>query len=70
MRLGTYFSRQYVLCTANIENKCPSWLKGLIRLGHSEYSMLPSANNRINREAVKGNSRGGRWKYKGLSDGL
>ncbi|MEL0254526.1 MAG: ribonuclease PH, partial [Burkholderiaceae bacterium] len=49
-----------VLCTANIENKCPAWLKGIDKGWiTAEYSMLPgSANNRINREAVKGKQSG------------
>ena len=49
-----------VLCTANIENKSPVWLKGTDKgWVTAEYSMLPgSANNRINREAVKGKQSG------------
>ena len=49
-----------VLCTANIENKSPAWLKGTDKgWVTAEYSMLPgSANNRINREAVKGKQSG------------
>ena len=49
-----------VLCTANIENKSPAWLKGTDKGWiTAEYSMLPgSANNRINQGGCKGETVG------------
>tara|TARA_Y100000589_G_scaffold213815_1_gene201658 strand:- start:225 stop:989 length:765 start_codon:yes stop_codon:yes gene_type:complete len=49
-----------VLCTANIENKVPPWIKGLNKgWVTAEYSMLPgSASSRVSREVVKGKQSG------------
>ena len=49
-----------VLCTASIDNRVPSWLRGSgTGWVTAEYGMLPrSTNTRIDREAVKGKQSG------------
>jgi ribonuclease PH len=54
------FGETHVLCTATIEEKPPSWLKGTGKgWVTAEYGMLPrSTHQRMDREAAKGRQSG------------
>lgn len=54
------FGDTHVLCTASIDEKTPSWLKGQGRgWVTAEYGMLPrSTHDRMDREAAKGKQSG------------
>jgi ribonuclease PH len=54
------FGNTHVLCTASIDEKTPSWLKGSGKgWVTAEYGMLPRATNqRTDREAAKGKQSG------------
>lgn len=54
------FGNTHVLCTASIDEKAPSWLKGTGKgWVTAEYGMLPRATNqRTDREAAKGKQSG------------
>ena len=54
------FGNTHVLCTASVEDKVPSWLKGKGRgWVTAEYGMLPrSTGSRTDREAARGKQSG------------
>jgi len=54
------FGDTHVLCTASVETKVPSWLRGTGKGWiTAEYGMLPrSTNTRMDREAVRGKQSG------------
>ncbi|MCL4149559.1 UNVERIFIED_CONTAM: hypothetical protein GTU68_012881, partial [Idotea baltica] len=55
------FGDTHVLCTASIEEKPPSWLRGSGKgWVTAEYGMLPRATNTRNRREAKLNSQSGR----------